>query len=114
MVSTKVFVSFSLLGLTVGLFNGRVVIIQFAAEQAQPLLQIEDPVIREVAGTTLNDQHTLVGEVLCQARRNHTAGGTTTDDNIVIAVYLKGREVVGSRHVGNCWRKGMRGRRGEG
>lgn len=96
---------------TVGLFGGRVVIVQLAAQEAQPLLQVEHAVIGEVAGTTLNDQSSLVGKVLRQARSNHATSGTTTDDDIVVAVEVRDREVVGGRHVVYSWRR-MRGKRG--
>lgn len=84
---------------TIGLFDGGVVVVELAAKQVQPFLQVENAVIHVVAGTTLNDKHTLVGEVLGQSGGDDTASGATTDDNVVVAVEVGAGEVIGGSHV---------------
>lgn len=86
---------------THGLFDGGIVVVELAAQQAEPLLELQDAVIHVVAGTTLNDEDTLVGEVLGQPAGNDTASSATTDDDVVVVVDIAGGEFAGSDGSGS-------------
>lgn len=86
--------------LTHGLFRRGVVVVELAAEQGQPLTQIEHAVIHEVTGPALDHENPLVREVLGQARGYHAACGAAADDHIVIAVTLGGGDICGG-HPGD-------------
>lgn len=88
-----------IISLTHGLLGGWVVIVKLAAEEGQPLTQVQDPVVHEVTGAGLDHEDPLVREVLGQARCDHTSGRASADDDIVEAVSLVGSEVRG-RHLG--------------
>lgn len=89
-----------------GLLGGRVVIVELAAEEGQPLAQVEHPIVHEVAGAGLDHEDPLVREVLGQARGDDAAGGASTDDDIVVAVSIGGGDVRG-RHCGRGSRVGL-------
>lgn len=92
---------------TIGLFSSRVVVVQLATQEVKPLLEVQDSVIREVTWTTLDNENTLVRQVLGQASGDHTTSSTTANDDVVVAVDILDRELVGSGHVegGEIWRE---------
>jgi len=81
------------------LFSGSIIIVQLTAKQAKPFLQVQDTVIHKITGTTLNDQSTLVGEVLSQTCGDHATSSTATNDNIVIAINIDSGKLVSGSHV---------------
>ena len=80
---------------THGLLGSGVVIVEFAAEQVEPLPKIEDAIIHIVTGPSLNEQDALVGQILSQTTGNHAASCASSDYDIVVAVDL-GRVQLGS------------------
>lgn len=84
---------------THGLFSGGVVIVEFAAEQVEPLPQVEDAVIHVVTGAGLDKKGALVGQILGQTAGNHAASRAASDNDIVVAVDLGRWQLVSGGHV---------------
>jgi len=59
--------------LTHRLLRRSVVVIQFASEQTEPLLEVQDSIIHKVAGPGFNQEGPLVRKIFCQPRRDDTA-----------------------------------------
>lgn len=72
--------------LTHGLFGRAIVIVEFTAQQAQPVLQLQNTVVHVVARAGLDEQDLLPWKILRQPASNHTAGGATANNDIVEAV----------------------------
>lgn len=83
--------------LTHRLLSRGVVIVELAAEQGEPLSQIEHTIVHEITRSGFDHENSLVREVLGQTRGNHASCGATADDYVVIAVTVRRRNVCG-RH----------------
>ncbi|GJC98195.1 hypothetical protein ColKHC_07021 [Colletotrichum higginsianum] len=88
--------------LTHGLFGGAVVVVKLAAEQVEPLPQIQHAVIHKVTGTGLDQEDALLGKGLGQAGGDDATGGAAADDDIVVAVDVGDGELGG----GHCGGRG--------
>lgn len=87
-------------GATHRLLGRGIVVVEVAAQQAQPVLQLQHAVVHKVAGTGLDQQDALAGQILGQARGDDTAGSAAAHDHVVIAVDVGGGEDSSGRHVG--------------
>lgn len=81
-----------------GLLGGAVVIVEIAAEKAEPFAEVEHVVEVEVRGTGLNKQDLALGKVGGQARGQDTASGTTSDNDVVEGGAGRRRESLGGSH----------------
>lgn len=85
--------------LTHWLFRSRVIVVQFSAQQIEPVLEFQHAVVHEITRTGFNQERALVRQVLGQPRRNHAAGRAAANNHIVVAVDVAGGEERG-RHDG--------------
>lgn len=86
-------------GVAHGLLGGAIVVVVLAAEEGEPLAEVEDLLNVEVGGASLDEEHLVLGEVAGEARGQDAAGGATTDNDVVEAGGGGGGENLSS-HVG--------------
>lgn len=92
------------MAVTHGLLCRAVVIVELAAKQTQPLSQVKDMVELEIRGTGLDEEDPALRQIGRESRRNYTASGASTNDDVV-----EGRAaVVWKRSGRHDWcRRGM-------
>ena len=87
--------------LTHFLLSGAIPIVVLAAQELQPIFQIENIVIEIVAWASFDQQDFLVRQVLGQSAGDHTTGSSTTHDDVVKDIgFGRGKGV--SRHFGQA------------
>ncbi len=55
------------------MFCGSIIIVKLSPEQSEPLLEVENTIVHEIARAGLNQKNLLVREILGQTRGNDTA-----------------------------------------
>ena len=85
-------------GVAARLLHGRVVVVEVAAEQAEPVTQFQDPLQSHVGRSALDDAHGGVG-VLGEPVRDHRSRGAAADDDVVERGFgCCHRSLLASRH----------------
>lgn len=63
---------------TIRLFGGAIIIIQLSSKQVEPLFEVQNAIIHEIAGTSLDQEDFLVRKIFGEARCDDTALESTT------------------------------------
>lgn len=72
----------------------RVIVVKFAAQKTEPILQQKHPIVHEVRGTSFDQQDLTLWEIYCQAIRKDAASGTSSDYDEVKTVMIHGGEAI--------------------
>lgn len=81
--------------LTIRLLGSTIIVVQLATEEIQPVFEVQDFVIHEITRASFNQQYSFLWQVLCQSTSNDAACGTSSYDQIIEAINLRGGEFGG-------------------
>jgi hypothetical protein len=75
-------------GPTHWLFGSTIIKVELSAEQAEPILEVQDAIIHVVARTSFYEQDLRMGQILGQPACNNATSSAASNDKIVIDVKI--------------------------